>query len=95
MSDAYTGILIALGIIVILFLIFREILCWYWKINERIELHKELINEIKKLNSAITNTPIVENETPYNATQEMQKIIDEEDKQLSDMELVKKYSKNL
>jgi hypothetical protein len=54
MSDVLFGLLIALAILVILFLIFREILCWYWKINERIELHKELIHEIKKLNGNIS-----------------------------------------
>ena len=34
----------------LLFLIFREIACWYWKINERIQLQKDMIHRLEMLN---------------------------------------------
>lgn len=35
-------VLISLVIFVIIFLVCREIFCWYWKINQRVELLKEI-----------------------------------------------------
>jgi preprotein translocase subunit SecF len=41
MEDLIIGIVVALAILVFLFFIFRELLNWYWKINERISIaHK-------------------------------------------------------
>lgn len=34
-----------IGIIVLL----REVVCWYWKINEQIRLQKEIIRLLQKL----------------------------------------------
>lgn len=42
-SDALVRLLIALAVIVIISLICREIVCWYWKINERINQQNEII----------------------------------------------------
>jgi hypothetical protein len=39
------GILLILALIIGLFFILRELMCWYWKVNERIELQKKT-NEI-------------------------------------------------
>ena len=30
--------IIALVIVVVIFLVFREVVCWYWKINRMVEL---------------------------------------------------------
>jgi hypothetical protein len=50
-----TTIFIILAVIVSIFIILREFNCWYWKINQRIELMKEnndLLRElISKMNS--------------------------------------------
>lgn len=35
-GDVIGGLLITLLVIVVLFLIFREVVCWYWKINARL-----------------------------------------------------------
>ena len=32
------------------FAIIREIVCWYWKINERVDLQKKILAELVKLN---------------------------------------------
>ena len=40
------GILMGLGILILLFFLFREILCWYWKINQITDLLTEIKGEI-------------------------------------------------
>lgn len=45
---AITVIGIIIGII-LLFLILREVVCWYYKINERIDLQKQQISLLKKI----------------------------------------------
>jgi predicted PurR-regulated permease PerM len=53
MISTITTILIVLAIAVIVFLVIREIVCWYSKINERVELQKRtnmlLENILKQL----------------------------------------------
>ncbi len=38
------GVLIFIGI----FLLCREVMCWYWKVNEAIEILKEIRDNIKR-----------------------------------------------
>jgi uncharacterized protein YpmB len=41
-SEDVVGVLLIIVVItIIIFLIFREIFCWYWKINKRIEILEE------------------------------------------------------
>lgn len=35
-------------VLVAFVIVFREIGCWYWKINERRDLLKEILEELKK-----------------------------------------------
>ena len=35
-------------ILFVIFMIFRELVCWYFKINERIRIFNEIKNEITK-----------------------------------------------
>ena len=49
MSEPIVGILTALVILIIIFLIIRELVMWYCKINERIEIQKETNEHLKKL----------------------------------------------
>lgn len=44
--------IICLVVTIGLFLIFRELNLWYWKINERIDLQKRILKELHKLNEA-------------------------------------------
>lgn len=54
-----TGTLVmTLVIIVVLFLIFREVLCWYWKINQNHALLTEIRDLLKaSLRTGTTSTP--------------------------------------
>lgn len=41
MEQVIITLVVSLAVLIVIFLIFREIVCWYWKINERIRLqHK-------------------------------------------------------
>lgn len=40
---------IALAIAVFLFL--REVFCWYYKINQRLEIEQQILDELRKLNA--------------------------------------------
>ena len=46
-------ILASLAVIAIIFLVCREIVCWYWKINERLEMQREIRNEVRTLTRRI------------------------------------------
>lgn len=36
---------------VAIFLLCREIVCWYWKINKRLEIEQQILDELRKLNA--------------------------------------------
>lgn len=42
-------ILIGLVIIIIIFLAIRELLCWYWKINERFDVQREIRDLLQQI----------------------------------------------
>ena len=48
--------IITLAILIALFLIFRQVVCWYWKINDRIELLTEIRDELRTFNNRIRLT---------------------------------------
>jgi hypothetical protein len=41
-SQALGLILIALLVLLVVFLVFREFFCWYWKVNEALALLRDL-----------------------------------------------------
>ena len=48
-NDGLVTVLIALVIIVFLFFVFRELLCWYWKINELIYILRRIEAKLPSL----------------------------------------------
>lgn len=58
MDQEFVGYLFltVLAVVVVL-LILREIICWYYKINERISLQKQILVELKRMNGG--PSPIV------------------------------------
>lgn len=46
MEDAI-GLLIVIGVMLILFLLGREIVCWYFKINKIVEILEEIRDSLK------------------------------------------------
>lgn len=37
-SNPLVDFIVAVAILIVIFLVFREIVCWYWKINRVVEL---------------------------------------------------------
>ena len=44
------NVILSLVILIVIFLVFRDLVCWYWKINYQVKLLEEIRNELKKLN---------------------------------------------
>lgn len=40
-----------IGILIFIFLMIREVICWYYKINDRIKIQSEILQQLKILNS--------------------------------------------
>lgn len=57
MDNVVSTILITIVILVVVFLILREVNCWYWKINERISLQKEQNSILEKILKELKNEP--------------------------------------
>lgn len=43
--------IIVLLVCILIFLICREIVCWYWKINQSIELQKKILEKLDKMDT--------------------------------------------
>jgi hypothetical protein len=78
-GDLISSLLIALLVIFVIFLILREAVCWYWKINERISLLKEIRDLLKNrdIDNSIGN---VSSETSYESDDsQYEEVISEEE----------------
>lgn len=57
MESFYSYLIISIVVLILLFLVFREVVCWYYKINESISLQiktnelLEILSANKSLNS--------------------------------------------
>ena len=51
-SNITGGLLITLVILVVIFLVLREFFCWYWKINERLALLKDIRDHLATQNAS-------------------------------------------
>lgn len=51
-------IILLILLFIALFFLCRELLCWYWKVNERISNQKEIIRLLRKLAGEDENTPM-------------------------------------
>ncbi len=49
MEEGIIVLIVVLVILIILFFLFREVNCWYWKINERITLQHKTIFLLEKI----------------------------------------------
>ena len=77
-GDFIASLLISLLVILVVFLILREVVCWYWKINETLSVLKEIRDLLKSNPSAVqqnsSNSPNVvakKEEVPRLTEQEM------------------------
>jgi len=55
MNSVISTILITVAILAVIFLILREVNCWYWKINERISLQQEQNSILEKILTELKN----------------------------------------
>lgn len=55
-SDGFGSVLMVLLICVIIFIVCRELLCWYYKINKMVSNQEEIIRLLKKIANE-SNTP--------------------------------------
>lgn len=51
--DQLIVFLVGLIIVVVIFLVCREIVCWYWKINESKEILTNIKNSLNEINNKI------------------------------------------
>lgn len=45
-----SNLISVLAIAVVIFAICRELMCWYWKINEHLENQRQIIEKLENLN---------------------------------------------
>ncbi len=60
------GMLLSLAIVLVLFFVFRDLNCWYWKINDRVALmeeHNLLLRELLKSNNIVVDVSKMKPET--------------------------------
>ena len=48
--DQLQNVLVLLMGCLFVFVLIREVMCWYWKINERVDLQKKILAELVKMN---------------------------------------------
>jgi hypothetical protein len=79
-------LIVALVILFVFFLLIREIICWYYKINRSIELQEESIRLLKKL--VDLNTPKTPEESNINLSSNERNVNDPEvmNKIIADLE---------
>lgn len=44
-NDSFVGVVVVLCISILIFLICREIFCWYWKVNRIVELLEQIARQ--------------------------------------------------
>jgi hypothetical protein len=52
MNEMIAVLVIAFAVVVVLFLVFREVVCWYWKINETLSVLKDIREILQKTTPA-------------------------------------------
>lgn len=52
MDQSMAVALVLVGVLFVIFLIGRELVCWYWKINRSVQLMEEILVELKKSNAS-------------------------------------------
>ena len=51
--DAFFALLVALGFLILLFLILRKLVLWYFRIDERVKLMEEQVELLKRIDSKL------------------------------------------
>ena len=54
---SFAGVAVVLFVAVLLVLVGREIVCWYWKINETLSVLRQIANELARARAARDAVP--------------------------------------
>lgn len=54
-------LLITIGVTVLVFLIIREVVCWYWKINAEVDLLEDIREEVRATNAILKKMIVSQN----------------------------------
>lgn len=76
MTDMVIVIIVAIAIIILLFFIFRELFCWYWKINEVVSLMNQQ-NDLLRSILAKSNSEETVNTIEPKIVEKVQKVEEE------------------
>jgi len=52
------GFLLIIAAIIGIFFLIRGLMCWYWKVNERLELQKETNRLLKEISVKLTSAKV-------------------------------------
>ncbi len=58
-GDLPVGSMLVIGffVLVLAFLAFREVNCWYWKINERLDVELAILKTLRSIDATLSRTP--------------------------------------
>ena len=51
--DAFFALLVSLGFLILLFLILRKLVLWYFRIDERVKLMEEQVELLKRIDAKL------------------------------------------
>ena len=55
-------VFLTIAVTIAVFLLLREVLCWYFKINKRVALQEKVLDELVKLNSLNSDLSTISSE---------------------------------
>ena len=51
--DAFFALLVSLGFLILLFLVLRKLVLWYFRIDERVKLMEEQVELLKRIDAKL------------------------------------------
>jgi hypothetical protein len=84
-------VLIILAILIVVFLILREVTCWYLKINERVSLLDEQNSVLKEILSNLKSMSTLNSSDNIIRDQEIKLTIKDPEQELKNEDLMEKY----
>lgn len=51
MDNQTSTLFVFIALFIAIFIFLREVFCWYYKINKRLEIEQQILDELRKLNA--------------------------------------------
>ena len=87
-EELIVSILTILAVIAVVFLVLREVMCWYWKINEGLSLLKEIRNLLSKLSLDMDEFVGIEKKTDSDSEFENSELAEDGEEYVSEEEIM-------